>query len=49
MAAEVARLVGAGVGAGEIMVVAPFNAHVDLLRAGLVAAGLGAVRVGTVD
>lgn len=31
------------------MVVAPFNAHVDLLRTGLAAAGHAAVRVGTVD
>ena len=49
VAAEVARLVGAGVEAGDIMVVAPFNAHVDLLRAGLDEVGAGAVRVGTVD
>ena len=49
VAAEVVRLVAAGVGVGEIMVVAPFNAHVDLLRAGLAAAGHAAVRVGTVD
>jgi uncharacterized protein len=42
---EIARLVGAGVQPGEIKVVAPFNAQVDLL-ASLVPEG---VEVGTVD
>ena len=45
IAAEVARLLAAGVPAGEIMVVAPYNAQVNLLREALPAA----VPVGTVD
>jgi predicted RecB family nuclease len=44
-AAEIARLRAAGVPESAVMVVAPFNAHVDLLRERLPAA----VRVGTVD
>jgi len=33
----------------DVLVVAPYNAQVQLIRARLAAAGLGAVRVGTVD
>ncbi|MFF0815477.1 TM0106 family RecB-like putative nuclease [Rhodococcus sp. NPDC003318] len=36
-------------GQGDILVVAPYNAQVSLIRAGLAAAGLGEVLVGTVD
>jgi len=43
--AEVARLLAAGVPAAAVMVVAPYNAQVNLLRERLP----GAVRVGTVD
>ncbi|MBI4172843.1 MAG: ATP-binding domain-containing protein, partial [Actinobacteria bacterium] len=43
--AELARLRAAGVAAGDVMVVAPFNAQVNLLRERLPAD----VRVGTVD
>jgi len=43
--AEVERLAAAGVPAGEIMVVAAYNAQVNALRAALP----DAVRVGTVD
>ncbi len=43
--AEVARLLGAGVAAAEIMVVSPYNMQVNLLRAALP----DDVRVGTVD
>ncbi len=43
--AEVEQLMAAGVAELEIIVVAPYNAQVDLLRASLP----GAVRVGTVD
>src|SRR5450756_2016234 len=34
---------------GDVVVVAPYNAHVDRIAAALRAAGLGGVRVGTVD
>ncbi|KHL11183.1 uncharacterized protein CLV56_3021 [Mumia flava] len=34
---------------GDVLVVAPYNAQVNLLRRTLAAAGLGSVRVGTVD
>jgi len=34
---------------GDVVVVAPYNAHVDRIAAALRAAGLGQVRVGTVD
>jgi hypothetical protein len=43
--ALVERLLGAGVAVGEILVVAPYNAHVNLLREVL----RDRVRVGTVD
>ncbi len=43
--AVVDELLGAGVGAGEVMVVSPYNAQVNLLRDALPAA----VAVGTVD
>ena len=43
--AEIDRLVAAGVPPAEIKVVAPYNAQVELLRAGLP----GGVEVGTVD
>ena len=43
--AEVARLLAAGVAPGDVMVVAPYNAQVNLLRERLP----DAVRVGTVD
>jgi uncharacterized protein len=43
--AEVARLLAAGVSPGDVMVVAPYNAQVNLLRERLPEA----VRVGTVD
>nr|MBA2332364.1 DNA2/NAM7 family helicase [Actinomycetota bacterium] len=42
---EVERLLGAGVPAGELMVVSPYNAQVNALKAALPEA----VRVGTVD
>ncbi len=45
VAREVERLVAAGLPAGEIMVVSPYNAQVNALREALPAA----VRVGTVD
>ena len=35
--------------AGDVLVLAPYNAQVALVRARLTAAGLGEVRVGTVD
>ncbi len=43
--AQIARLLAAGVAAADVMVVAPYNAQVNLLRERLP----GAVRVGTVD
>ena len=45
VAGEVRRLLAAGLPAGEILVVAAYNAHVRCLRAALP----DAVRVGTVD
>jgi uncharacterized protein len=45
VAAEIARLRDAGLPGSDVMVVAPFNAHVDLLRERLPTD----VRVGTVD
>jgi predicted RecB family nuclease len=56
--AELGRMVGAlwtdehgarPLTAGDVLVLAPYNAQVSLLRRRLAAAGLGDVRVGTVD
>ncbi len=41
--------VTAPLGQKDVVIVAPYNAHVDRIAAALRAAGLGAVRVGTVD
>ncbi|OBF09326.1 nuclease [Mycobacterium sp. ACS4054] len=58
VAAEVGRLLGARwtdehgtrpLSASDVLVLAPYNAQVALLRQRLAAAGLGGVRVGTVD
>ncbi|OBG60810.1 TM0106 family RecB-like putative nuclease [Mycobacterium sp. E3339] len=58
IAAEVGRLLGAPwtdehgtrpLSASDVLVLAPYNAQVALLRQRLAAAGLGGVRVGTVD
>ena len=56
--AEIQRLLGAAwtdehgtrpLAASDVLVLAPYNAQVALMRRRLTAAGLGAVRVGTVD
>ncbi|OBA58188.1 nuclease [Mycobacterium sp. 1100029.7] len=56
--AEIQRLLGSswtdehgtrGLAASDVLVLAPYNAQVSLIRQGLGAAGLHAVRVGTVD
>ncbi len=58
IAAEIERLLGATwtdehgarpLGPGDVMVLAPYNAQVALVRRRLAEAGLGGVRVGTVD
>jgi len=58
IAAEIARLLGASwtdehgtrpLSAADVLVLAPYNAQVALLRRWLARAGLGEVRVGTVD
>lgn len=58
VAAEIGRLLGASwtdehgtrpLAAPDVLVLAPYNAQVALLRRVLAAAGLGGVRVGTVD
>jgi uncharacterized protein len=46
---EIAKAQSAVLGASEILVVAPYNAQVDLIRKQLDAAGLQEVAVGTVD
>ena len=58
VAAEIGRLLGAtwidefgarALAASDVLVLAPYNAQVGLLRRRLASAGLGEVRVGTVD
>ncbi|MEY8015151.1 TM0106 family RecB-like putative nuclease [Mycobacterium servetii] len=58
IAAEITRLIGASwtdehgtrpLAAADVLVLAPYNAQVALVRRRLAAAGLGDVRVGTVD
>ncbi|WP_407686183.1 TM0106 family RecB-like putative nuclease [Mycobacterium sp. HUMS_1102779] len=58
IAAEITRLIGASwtdergtrpLSAADVLVLAPYNAQVALVRGRLAAAGLGDVRVGTVD
>jgi uncharacterized protein len=46
---EIAKQQGQILGANEVLVVAPYNAQVDLIRQQLDAAGLQEIAVGTVD
>ena len=46
---EIAKTQAAKLGATEVLIVAPYNAQVDLIRSMLDEAGLKAVAVGTVD
>lgn len=43
------RGVSSPIGVGDILVVAPFNAHLSAIRSALAARGLADIRVGTVD
>jgi uncharacterized protein len=49
MVVEIAKKQTTVLGASEVLVVAPYNAQVDLIRQQLDAAGLQDVAVGTVD